>query len=265
MKKTLVILLLLYCPPLFCETLDEAELAMRNGDYAVAYCLLKPLAEDGNAEAQYNVGWMYHNGYGLRVNDNLALEWWLSASEQGYTDASFSIGMLYNLGEGQISKNLSKAVDYYILAATDKHDEAIIILRSMLMRDDKAVRGRKREIINRFGELLGPQLQVKANKLNVRQMPSLEGKVITQLKKNDQLIELHKQGRWSQIGIINSPSEQYAVAWAYNPLLEPLDIPEPKAENKKQITSESVINSPEQLPEPEPAPEEHSPTEGNDD
>jgi len=202
--------------------MDNAAAAMRVGDYAKAYCMMKPLAASGNQQAQYTIGWMYHNGYGLRVNDNLALEWWQKASEQGNTDASFAIASLYNQGEGGVSKNLSKAVDYYLLAAASHNDDAITILRSMLMRDDKAIQGRKQQLINQYGDLLGPRLQVKANRLNIRQTPSLQGKIVTRLEHDQPVIELHRQGKWSQVGIINSPTDQQTIAWAYNKLLEPV-------------------------------------------
>jgi len=245
MKKLLVCTLLcfLYTTSAISSTMDEAETALRNGDYAEAYCMMKPLAKAGNNEAQYNIGWMYHNGYGLRVNDNLALEWWLSASEQGNTDASFSIAMLYNLGEGQISKNLVKAVDYYLLAAADHHDEAIIILRSMLRRDDQAIQTRKRELINHYGSLFGPRLQVKASTLNFRTEPTLDSTMMIRLERGHPVIELHRQGKWSQVGIINSPSEQQTIAWVYNRYLAP---PE-KIEMKKTGTEIPVNRSDTQL------------------
>ena len=82
---------------------EGAVEAMRTGNFAEAYCIMRPLAEDGDADAQYNIGWMYLNGYGLRVNDSLALDWWKKASVQGHTDANFSIGMLYSLEIGRAS------------------------------------------------------------------------------------------------------------------------------------------------------------------
>ena len=207
--------------------LEKSEIALRNGDFAEAFCQLRPLARAGNAEAQYNIGWMYHNGYGLRVNDNLALEWWRKASEQGYTEASFSIGMLYNLGEGQISKNLPRAVDYYLMAARAGHDEAIIILRSMLMRDDRAVEGRKHALLETLGERLGPRLQISANRLNIRARPSLQGAVLVRLEKGWPVIELHRQGKWSQVGILRHDDEDTVIGWAWNRYLQKAPKPSP--------------------------------------
>ncbi len=114
--------------------LDAAVDAMRTGDFAEAYCIMRPLADDGDADAQYNIGWMYLNGYGLRVNDSLALEWWLKASEQGHSDANLSIGMLYSLGDGEVPKDNDKAIDYYLLAAADGQEDAVLILQSMGIR-----------------------------------------------------------------------------------------------------------------------------------
>ena len=43
---------------------DDASAAYARGDYDTAIQQLKPLAEQGNAEAQSRLGWMYENGEG---------------------------------------------------------------------------------------------------------------------------------------------------------------------------------------------------------
>lgn len=40
-------------------------------------------AEQGNAQAQLNLGWMYANGQGVRQDDAQAAQWFRKASEQG--------------------------------------------------------------------------------------------------------------------------------------------------------------------------------------
>ena len=109
--------------------IEDAVHAMREGNFAEAYCILRPHAEAGDAEAQYNVGWMYLNGYGLAINDSLALEWWQRAADQGHVDAIFSMAMLYSLGEGQVRKDMDRAVDLYLLAAEEGHEDARLIIR----------------------------------------------------------------------------------------------------------------------------------------
>jgi len=199
--------------------LDDAVEAMRAGDFAEAYCIIRPLAEHGDADAQYNIGWMYLNGYGLRVNDTYALEWWLRASKQGHIDASFSIGMLYSLGEGKVAKDLDLAIDYYLLAARNEQEDAIALLQSMMMRNDKAILGRMNDIVNQYGLLFGEKRLVKAKKLNARAGPSAKEKIVAKLIKEQAVLELYKQGSWSQVALLGDAGLGRTV-WVYNPLLE---------------------------------------------
>ena len=199
--------------------LDDAVDAMRSGDFAEAYCIMRPLAEDGDADAQYNIGWMYMNGYGLRVNDSLALEWWEKASDQGHSDASFSIGMLYSLGEGEVSKDSDEAIDYYLIAADRGHEDAVAIIKSMMIRNDRFVRERLHSIIHNRESLFGTERQIKARKLNARKGPSIETKVVARLLKGETVLEINRQGQWSQVVILADDDIDRTV-WVYNPLLE---------------------------------------------
>lgn len=201
------------------EGLDEAIDAMHNGDFAEAYCVMRPLAESGDIEAQYNIGWMYHNGYGLRVDDRKALEWWVLASEQGHTEASFSIGMLYSLGEGRIRKDTDRAIDFYLEAAVQGHEDALRLLKNMLMRNEPAVRDRMHDIVEQCGTRFGDTRRVTANKLNARSGPSVNEAIIVRLTKGAKLLELFRQGRWSQVIVLADDSIDQAV-WVSNRYLE---------------------------------------------
>jgi len=211
--------LLLLSSDVFANELDEAVEAMRAGDFAVAYCIMRPLAEAGDADAQYNIGWMYLNGYGLRINDNLALQWWEKASAQGSSDASLSIGMLYSLGEGNVAKDLNKAIDYYLLAAGGGQEDAITILQSMMLRNDPGIRGRIHSIIRQHRSLFGDEYQVKAEKLNARSKPSTESAIVAGLVKGQAVLEMYREGQWSQVVVLDDEKIDRTV-WVYNPLLE---------------------------------------------
>jgi TPR repeat protein len=201
------------------ENLDDAVAAMRSGDFAEAYCIMRPLAEEGDADAQYNIGWMYLNGYGLRINDNLALEWWQKASAQGHSDASFSIGMLYSLGEGEVPKDTNKAIDYYLMAADAGHEDAVAILKSMMLRDERFIGKRLYSIVRGRESMFGSVRHVKARKLNVRKGPSTEAKVVARLLKGEAVLEVNRQGLWSQVIVLTDDDIDH-TAWVYNPLLE---------------------------------------------
>lgn len=224
-RISLIAALLFLSLPVAGKDIEDAVAAMRAGDYAEAYCIMRPLAEAGDADAQYNIGWMYLNGYGLRTNDDLALQWWEKASAQGHSDASFSIGMLYSLGDGEVPKDLNKAIDYYLLALEDGQEDAITFLQSMMLRNDSEIRGRMRSIIQQYGHLFGLKRLVKANKLNARNGPSLDDDIVMQLLKGQRVLEMFKQGKWSQVFVLDN-EEMDRTVWVFNPLLEAMPLQE---------------------------------------
>ncbi len=78
--------------------LDAAE----RGDFATALRELTPLAEQGDASAQYNLGLMYDNGWGVPQDDKTAVKWYRLAAEQGNTSAQGNLGAMYAFGKGVI-------------------------------------------------------------------------------------------------------------------------------------------------------------------
>jgi TPR repeat protein len=69
------------------ETLQRAKSLFLVMQYAEAAGLLLPLAQQGHAEAQYAVGYMYHYGYGLPRNEREATRWITTAAALGYPKA----------------------------------------------------------------------------------------------------------------------------------------------------------------------------------
>jgi len=61
--------------------------AFRKGDYATALREWEPLADQGDATAQYNVGVMYENGEGVPSDRKTAVKWWRLAAAQGHAPA----------------------------------------------------------------------------------------------------------------------------------------------------------------------------------
>ena len=132
--------------------------------------------------------------------------------------------MLYSLGEGDVRKNSSKAIDYYLLAAKQGQEDAITILQSMMMRNDKTIKGRMHSIIFDYGLMFGEIREVNARKLNVRKKPTVESTIVTQLVKGQRVLEMFKQGKWSQVAILYNEGVEEKLrdrtVWVYNPLLE---------------------------------------------
>ena len=112
--------------------------AYQQGDYATALQEWKPLADEGNAAAQFNLGIMYQNGQGVDSDPRVAMQWYRRAAEQGYAaaiewvrngaeqgyaDLQFIIGAMYELGRG-IEQNDAKAITWYRRAARQGHKDA---------------------------------------------------------------------------------------------------------------------------------------------
>ena len=90
--------------------------AAQSGDFKTALAVWTPLAEQGNAMAQFNLGHMYANGYGVPENDKTAVKWFTKAAEQGLAEGQFNLGAMYDFGDG-VPQNDKTAVKWYTLAA----------------------------------------------------------------------------------------------------------------------------------------------------
>ena len=62
--------------------------------------LVRMAAEQGNARAQYNLGYAYDKGKGVVKDQREAVRWYRMAAKQGDADAQFNLGCIRQLGEG---------------------------------------------------------------------------------------------------------------------------------------------------------------------
>ena len=74
--------------------------AYQSGDFEIALAEWLPLAEQGNAKAQFNLGLMYQSGKGVKQNDKTAFRWLKLAGKQELVHAQFIVGVMYQLGIG---------------------------------------------------------------------------------------------------------------------------------------------------------------------
>ena len=68
--------------------------AYANGDFATALKEWRPLAEQGTALVQNNLGLMYANGNGVPQDYAQAVEWYRKAAEQGHANAQNNLGVI---------------------------------------------------------------------------------------------------------------------------------------------------------------------------
>jgi hypothetical protein len=77
---------------------EDAAAAYDRGDYATALRLYRPLADQGDAPAQNDLGLMYRDGRGVPQDYAEALTWYRLAADQGNAGAQNSLGVLYQNG-----------------------------------------------------------------------------------------------------------------------------------------------------------------------
>ena len=70
-----IILGLSFATPVAAGALEDANAAIKRRDYATALRLIRPLAEQGDANAQYNLGVFYDNGLGVPQDKVRAYMW----------------------------------------------------------------------------------------------------------------------------------------------------------------------------------------------
>ncbi len=98
-------------------------------DYAEAVRWHRKAAEQGDAIAQNNLGVMYAKGQGVPQDDAEAVKWFRKAAEQGYAGAQFNLGFMYYNGRG-VPQDYAQAHMWFNLAASrfppgEDHDDAV--------------------------------------------------------------------------------------------------------------------------------------------
>ena len=111
------------CASLGSNPLEEGLTAYEAQDYKSAVSLWTPLAEEGDSEAQFNMGVMYDRGQGVEADPVTALKWYRLAADQGHCRAQYSLGYMYRHGMGT-PRDFVKAVDWYRLAASQGEEKA---------------------------------------------------------------------------------------------------------------------------------------------
>ena len=97
------------------DALIDAVDALEGEDYETAYKLFLPLAEQGNAEGQFNLGRMYAKGQGVPQDYKEAFRLFRLAAEQGnaksFRSTFIMFGLLRGLKDRDIADNYGNSLD----------------------------------------------------------------------------------------------------------------------------------------------------------
>jgi len=139
-------------------SLEGGLAAEKRGDWKTAFLLLRPLALDGNADAQDQLGFMYETGQGVGQDRSNAVAWYQAAArngnahaqtqsgilfkhefgsdaypgsmelfrkaaDQGNADGQFQLGVMYYYGQG-VPKDYAEAMKWFRKAANQGNADA---------------------------------------------------------------------------------------------------------------------------------------------
>lgn len=124
-----------------------AELAKGNEDAAQdwfekAVDLFETSANAGHAQAQYQLGECFRQGYGVEWDERVAVDWYKRAAKSRHRDAQYQLGECYFWGRG-VRKKLGTAEAWYLLAAEQGHEGARQQLKEHFSLDVDAVGPKK--------------------------------------------------------------------------------------------------------------------------
>jgi len=90
--------------------------AYDRGDFETALREWQPLAEQGDARAQFNLGVIHFNAQSVPHDPNKAVQWYRAAADQGYGPAQAGLAFMYETGQG-VLQNYIEAYKWSTLAA----------------------------------------------------------------------------------------------------------------------------------------------------
>jgi len=117
------LLMLSFAAPAAAGPFEDGIAAYDRGDFATALRLMRPLAEQGYASAQHNVGIIYGDGQGVPQDYAEAMKWFRKAAEQGDVTAQHNLGIMYANGQG-VPQDYAEAMRGFRMAADKGNADA---------------------------------------------------------------------------------------------------------------------------------------------
>jgi hypothetical protein len=120
-----------------CYNFGSGGVALDDADAARLYRLA---AEQGHAEAQFHLGFMFEHGKGVAQDAAEAIRWYRLAAEQGHAHAQIKLGRMFQYGNG-VAQDAAEAIRWYRLAAAQGGELAQERLDALVSESRKRARG----------------------------------------------------------------------------------------------------------------------------
>ena len=133
-RTVLAVVLLVFAASAWAGDFEKGWKAYSATDYATALSEWQDLAAAGDANACYGMGLLYGNGFGVDMNDELALKNYSIAAEKGHAEAQYSLGIMHQNGWG-VPIDEEEGIKWYLLAADQGVVGALLALGRVYAMD----------------------------------------------------------------------------------------------------------------------------------
>ncbi|WP_353247794.1 SH3 domain-containing protein [Salinisphaera sp. T31B1] len=204
---------------------NAAAAAFTDGDYATAGALWRPAAEAGDAQAQYGLGLLYANGWGVPQDPLAAQRWYGLAAERGLAAAQYNLAVMRETGHG-VPRDVAEAGYWYTEAAAQGLSPAARNLALMILGGD----GLERDPARAVKWLARSDRSVRARliaslpsahtigRANLRAEPRIGSRRLTTLAGGQSLPVFARRDGWAQIW----QTDTDRVGWVAESLLRGL-------------------------------------------
>lgn len=125
------IMVALVAAPLPAQSVKAGIAAWEKGDYSRAVAIWRPMAETGDADAQFNLGQAYRLGRGMPASVLESQKWLERAAAQGHVDAETTLGLLVYQNGDQAG-----GLKWLKLAAGQDEPRAMLVYGTALYNGD---------------------------------------------------------------------------------------------------------------------------------
>jgi hypothetical protein len=122
-------------------------------------------AENGDAAAQYQLGYCYEMGQGVAVDLEAAVQWYLRAANQGHPRSQYHLGLAYAYGGAGVPWDPAESCKWLTLADHNRIREAASALQLLKATPEQRATG------DRGARAFVPRMEPQARKAETRTLP----------------------------------------------------------------------------------------------
>jgi TPR repeat protein len=189
----LAVFLVLFSTVAYAGDFKKGWDAYNSTDYATALSEWQELADTGDTDACYGMGLLYGNGFGVDMNDELALKYYGVAATNGHADAQYSLGIMHQNGWG-VPLDEEEGIKWYLLAAEQGVVGAQMALGRMFSMDfteiyDPVEAYKWFSLAEKLGDYdAKTKVEFLASRMTPEQIAEAEGRVNVWAEANENLL-----------------------------------------------------------------------------